>query len=182
MLAYCFINSFPILSVGDAYVLREQSDQDTDAFFQYYTDPEVGRYILASKPRTRLEALLEIQHGQNLFPNQQGFFWALAEKQTNRMIGAIGLYLNLTHHRAEICYDLARTHWRQGIMTQAMQRVIQYCFQELKLARLEAITVATNQASIGLLKKLGFEHEGTLKKSRFYNGDYHDVELFAAVA
>jgi ribosomal-protein-alanine N-acetyltransferase len=182
MIAYCFIDSFPILPVGESYILREQSDQDTDAFFNYYSDPEVGRYILASKPQTRLEALLEIQHGQNLFPNKQGFFWALAEKQTNRMIGAIGLYLNLTHHRAEICYDLARSHWRQGIMTEAMQSVMDYCFQELKLARLEAITIATNQASIGLLNKLGFTHEGTLKKSRYFNGDYHDVELYAALA
>ena len=97
------------------------------------------------------------------------------------MIGAIGLYMNNMHHRAEITYDLSRDYWRKGIMKKAIQAVINYAFTEMKLLRLEAVTRHDNNASIALLKKLKFVHEGTLRNYRYYNGKAWDIEMFAIV-
>lgn len=171
-------SSFPALDVDDQIVLREQTLEDTENFFRYYTDPDVGKYILASKPATLLDASREVQYCRNLFYSKNGMYWALARKSDNAMIGAIGLYINNLHHRAEITYDLSRDYWRKGIMKKAMRIVLQYAFHTMKLSRVEAVTRHDNQASLALLKSLGFAHEGRLKNYRYFDNQSWDIEMF----
>lgn len=170
---------FPTLDLDDQYLLREQMLEDTEAFFRYYTDPEVGQYILAAKPATLLEASKEVQYCRNLFYSKQGVYWAIAKKSDNEMIGAIGLYVNNTHHRAEITYDLAKEYWRNGITRKAILAVTQFVFKNMDIARIEAVTRHENSASMALLKSCGYTYEGTLKNYRYYNGKTWDVEMFA---
>jgi len=172
---------FPTLNINDTYVLREQTLEDTEAFFHYYTDPQVGQYILASKPRTLLEASQEVQYCRNLFYTQRGVFWTIAKKSDNTMIGAIGLYINNTHRRGEITYDLSRDYWRRGIMQKAIHAVVDYALHNMGLDRIEAVIHADNIASFNLLKKIGFMHEGTLRKYRYFDDKTWDVEMFSLV-
>lgn len=173
---------FPSFDLDEEYTLREQTLEDTEAFFDYYTDPKVGQYILASKPRTLLEASQEVQYCRNLFYSQNGIYWTIAKKSNNLMIGAIGLYINNTHRRGEITYDLSRKYWRQGIMQKAINKVVEYAFREIKLERIEAVTHCDNEASAQLLTKLNFTHEGTLRKYRYFNDRTWDVEMYAVVS
>jgi ribosomal-protein-alanine N-acetyltransferase len=170
---------FPVLDVDENFILREQTIEDTDAFYAYYTDPEVARYILASNPKNLAEASAEIHYCRSLFTYKRGIYWTLARKSDNYMIGAIGLYINNQHLRAEICYDLSRQYWNQGIMTKALQRIMQFCFNNIGINRIEAITLKDNNASIAILEKLGFRHEGCMKNYRYHNGRSHDIEMFA---
>lgn len=153
--------------------------KDTEAFFDYYTDPQVAQYILASNPRNLTEASAEVHYCRNLFKHKRGIYWSLARKEDDRMIGAVGLYINNHHYRAELCYDMARSYWKKGIMTKALQAVLELCFNQIGINRIEAITLNENVASMALLKKLGFVHEGALKNYRYFNGKSHDVEMFA---
>src|SRR3989338_856544 len=164
-----FQQPFPTLDLDDKYVLREQTLEDTEAFFRYYTDHDVGQYILASKPATLIDASKEVQYCRNLFYTKQGVYWTIAKKSDNQMIGAVGLYANNMHHRAEITYDLARDYWRQGIMQKALAAIVQHAFSHMGLSRIEAVIRPDNLASANLLKKLGFTHEGLLKNYRYYN-------------
>ena len=66
--------------------------------------------------------------------------------------------------RASIGYELARAAWRQGIMTEALDVIIAFGFRELNLNRIDAVVLPENKASILLLEKLGFSHEGLLKE------------------
>jgi len=170
---------FPTLDIDQDFFLREQMIEDTEAFFDYYTDPQVAQYILASKPKNLLEASTEIQYCRSLFKEKRGAYWSLARKNDDHMIGAIGLYINNQHYRAEICYDMARAYWNKGIMSKALNIVLEFCFNQIGINRIEAITLYDNKASIALLKKLGFTHEGALKNYRYYNGKSYTIEMFA---
>lgn len=170
---------FPALPLGDEYILREQCLEDAEAFYQYYTAPEVSSFILAKTPQSLKEAQEEVDYCQKLFKYRQGIYWAIARRSDNKMIGAVGYYFNNHHHRAELCYDLDQAYWRQGIMTQALRATMQHLFKFAGLHRIEAVTVTNNQPSINILKKLGFEHEGSLKNYRYYNNKPHDIEMFA---
>lgn len=169
---------FPILDLDDNFYLREQCLSDTAAFFEYYTDPKVAQYILASNPKNHAEASTEIQYCRDLFYQRHGIYWTIARKDNDRMIGAIGLYINNFHHRAEICYDLSRAYWRQGIMTRVIHRVLMYAFLHIGVNRMEALTMKENIASMGVLEKNGFAHEGQLRNYRYFQGRSHDVEMF----
>ncbi|EKD91865.1 MAG: acetyltransferase [uncultured bacterium] len=179
MITTFYQNAFPTIPLDENYILREQMLSDTEEFFRYYTDPDVGKYILASKPASLLEASHEVQHCRNLFYSKQGIYWTIAKKSDNKMIGAIGLYINNMHHRGEICYDLSRDYWRQGITAKAIMAVVDYAFKNMNILRIEAVTQKDNTASIALLKKLNFHHEGTLKKYRYYNNHAWDIEMFS---
>ena len=178
MLIQCYQQPLPQLRVNEDYILREQSLNDTDAFFRYYADPNVSKHILATIPTNIAQAQEEIQYCRHLFYLKRGMYWTIADAKTNEMIGAIGLYINNQHHRAEICYDLAMSHWRKGIMSAAMCTVINHCFQKMEIVRLEAVTIKANIPSIAILEKLGFKHEATLKNYRYFKDRPHTVELF----
>ena len=179
MINTLYNEKFPTLPIDENFTLREQMIEDSDAFFAYYTDPMVARYILASNPKNLAEASAEIHYCRSLFTYKRGIYWTLARKTDNYMIGAIGLYINNQHRRAEICYDLSREYWNQGIMSKALQRVVKFCFERIGLTRIEAITLKENIASIAILEKIGFTHEGCLQNYRYHNGRSHDIEMFA---
>lgn len=172
-------NPFPILEMDDGHYLREQSLNDTSAFYEYYSAPEVSRYILANIPKNLTDAMNEIHYCRNLFYQKSGVYWSIARKSDDRMIGAVGLYIHPHHNRAEICYDLHKDFWRQGIMKRAMRTVMNFAFEKLKLDRIEAVTIKENIASISILNSLGYLHEGTLHNYRQHNDKAHDIELFA---
>jgi ribosomal-protein-alanine N-acetyltransferase len=181
MILSFYQHPFPTIDLDDTYILREQTMEDTEAFFRYYTNPAVGQYILATKPATLLEASKEVQYCRNLFYSKQGIYWTIARKSDNEMIGAIGIYMNNTHHRGEITYDLSQDYWRQGIMQKTINAVVKHALTEMKLLRIEAVTRIENTASIELLKKCGFKHEGKLRNYRYYNDQVWDVDMFAII-
>jgi ribosomal-protein-alanine N-acetyltransferase len=169
---------FPSIDIDEEYYLREQKIEDTEAFFEYYSDPKVACYILAKTPKSLKEAQDEIEYCKKLFTYRHGLSWAIARKSDDRMIGAVGLYMNNHHHRAEICYDLHKDFWRKGITSKALLKVMEYMFRYGGLHRIEAITVKDNIPSINILKKIGFSFEGNLSNYRYYDNKPHNVEMY----
>lgn len=178
MISEFYTKPFPVLDLDKKFYLREQRPEDTPAFFEYYTDPEVARYILASNPKTMMDAQMEIEYCRKLFQNRHGIYWTIARRKDDQMIGAIGLYINNNHHRGEICYDLSRNYWRRGIMKMAIDRVVAFSFERIGLLRVEAVTVAANTSSRAILLKCGFVHEGALKSYRYFQNKAHDIEMY----
>ena len=171
---------FPAYDLNEDFFLREHIMDDSSAFYEYYAKPEVAQYILASTPRSEMEAESEIHYCRNLFKAGRGIYWTIARKSDNRMVGAIGLYTNNFHHRAEISYDLAPEYWGKGIMAMAVRAVCQIAFDG-DFQRIEAVTMPENTASIQLLLKCGFTHEGLMKKYKQYNNQSHDIEMFSLI-
>ncbi len=173
------IKTFPTIDLGKV-ILREKTNEDVADFFQYYTDPEVNLYILSDMPRNLDEARQELQYWRNVFYRNDGIYFAIATKDTNRLIGSIGLTnYNSYHNRIELSYDLAKEYWRQGITLAAIAAVTEYGFKELRVNRIEAFTATQNLASKNLLLKSGFALEGTLRQHRYHKYSYVDVFSFS---
>jgi [ribosomal protein S5]-alanine N-acetyltransferase len=79
-------------------------------------------------------------------------------------------------------YWIGETFSRRGYMTDALRTVVPYAFEHLRLHRLEAACLPTNEASIRLLRKCGFIEEGTARKYLKINGRWEDHLLFGLVA
>lgn len=179
MLTTLYTESFPVLSIDSDYCLRQPMESDAEILCAYHQEPEVGKYILASDPNSVVEARSELAYNKNLFKTRRGLFWSIANKDTDEMIGTVGLYINNFHHRAELCYDLAKDHWRKGIMTQALAAALNFCFEKAGFMRIEAVTVVENEASQGILKKLGFEFDSLMKNYRYYEGNFYNVNMYS---
>ena len=174
-------NNFPVIDLGD-YILREKTLEDAQDFHNYYTDPTVNKYIVSDIPRTLEESRDEVRYWMNVYYHNDGIYFAIARKDNNQLIGSIGITgINRIHNRAEVSYDLAKEYWNKGIMTKALNALVKYGFEVMKINRLEAFALKENIASRVLLEKCNFNFEGELKEHRRHNGVYKDIGIFSFV-
>lgn len=79
-------------------------------------------------------------------------------------------------------YWIGAPHAHRGYMSAAVRALIVYAFGALRLHRVEAACIPTNQPSIGLLEKCGFTREGYARRYLCINGVWHDHLLYARLA
>lgn len=104
--------------------------------------------------------------------------WAIADRDTDAVVGAISLRLVKAHRRAEAGYWVARDRWGQGLATEALRAVLQYGFETLELHRIEAHHFAGNPSSGRVMQKVGMQHEGRVRGAVFRHGVPRDLELY----
>jgi RimJ/RimL family protein N-acetyltransferase len=95
---------------------------------------------------------------------------------------SIGGIEDVHRYSAELGYWLAEPFWNQGIMTQAVKRIVEYAFAKLNLYRIYAEPYEGNDASVRVLEKAGFKYEGKLRTSVCKDGKLLDQLLYAVVA
>ena len=150
---------FPTLTT-ERLTLREVLADDADDVFAFRADAEVQRYNLIPM-RDRREALSLVRTMQGWYASRYAIQWGITLRDENRVLGLCGLHdWSRQHRRAAIGYDLLRSHWGQGIASEAMREVVRFGFEEMELNRLQALTIVENARSIRLLERLGFTREG----------------------
>ena len=106
--------------------------------------------------------------------------FVIALRETGKVIGTIGfMWVQQENRSAEVGYSLSRAYWNRGIMTEALQAVLQFGFETLNLNRIEAQHESDNPASGRVMEKAGMIHEGRLRQRVYNKGRYADVELYA---
>lgn len=169
----------PIFDIGE-FIIREENDYDIESFFEYYSNPEVNRHILCNIPKNIEEAKHDFYYWKNTYFRGDGAYFAIAKKDSDKMIGSIGLTgFNSYHKRIEISYDLSKNYWGQGIMSKALKKICDFGFREFKVNRIEANVVPSNWASRNLLINNKFILEGYLRQHRFHMGEFRDVVFFS---
>ena len=155
--------------------LRPSNDTDAESMFTVLSDPESMKYW-SDKPIKDLEAAVEVLN-KDLESDAQGnsMCWAVTLKGHDKMIGKCILFqFSQQNRRAEIGYLLNREYWRQGLMHQALEAVIDFAFNRLDFHRIEADVDTENTGSLGLLEKLGFKREGLFRERWFVYNEWQD--------
>lgn len=83
---------------------------------------------------------------------------------------------------ADVGYWIGAPFARQGYMTEALQLVVDFAFDELRLHRIAAACLPDNEASRGVLAKAGFREEGLARGYLNINGSFADHALFAILS
>ena len=79
-------------------------------------------------------------------------------------------------------YWVGRPHARRGYMSEGLVAVLPFVFEQLRLHRLEAACLPSNEASQGVLRRCGFTQEGYARQYLRINGHWADHLLFALLA
>jgi ribosomal-protein-alanine N-acetyltransferase len=168
---------FPSLTTP-RLLLRSIRLEDAEALFATFSDKEVMEFY-GHEPHHSLDDTREwIKQTLARYARQEAIRWGITLKGEDRVIGTCSFHhFGADFRRVETGYDLNRTYWGRGIMTEAMSAVLTYGFTDLHLHRVEAIIDIMNERSKGLLLKLGFTYEGNLRQ-RYALGDRFEDEHY----
>ena len=159
-------------------ILREIMPEDASALYQIYANDEVTRYYDLTTMQDIEEAAELIDFFDDRFETESMIRWGITRKTDDIIIGTCG-YVLFHRHRGELGYDLLRSEWGQGIMTEAIDAIVEFGFSDAELHRIEAMVMVENHASARLLTKLGFTEEGTLRDYDYFKEQFHDMRCFA---
>jgi RimJ/RimL family protein N-acetyltransferase len=81
--------------------------------------------------------------------------YAIERRPAHEFVGTISLRFADAAPIGEIGYWIGRAFQRRGYATEAVDRVLRYAFEVLKLDEVRAATAAGNLPSINLLRKIG---------------------------
>jgi len=118
------------------------------------------------------------------FANGSGISFFIFENATGRLAGGItvGNIRQGASQSASIGYWMGERFAGRGLMVEALGLVIDHCFDTLRLHRLEAACIPSNNRSVRVLEKAGFRREGLLHSYLKINGAWQDHYLYALIA
>ncbi|SFH68259.1 Protein N-acetyltransferase, RimJ/RimL family [Pseudobutyrivibrio sp. OR37] len=142
--------------------IREYSEADLDDLFALYAQPHMTDYM---------EPLFEYQEEKEYERNYieyiyklYGFgMWLIFDRFTGKLIGRAGIEVRDTcdkENQAELGFAISTTRWRQGLAFEVCSKIVELAKEEYGLSSLIARCAPDNEASKGLLAKLGFEQVG----------------------
>ena len=97
--------------------------------------------------------------------------------------GNIGITLqeDVFEKSGELGYWLAEEYWRNGITTEAVQRICKEAFTAFDIVRIYAEPFECNAGSRGVLEKAGFTYEGTMRNGVYKNGKILSYCLYSVL-
>ncbi|HQE33471.1 MAG TPA: GNAT family N-acetyltransferase [Flavobacterium alvei] len=174
-------NPFPNLET-ERLLLRRVVNKDVEQIFALRSDKEVMKYIPRPLVKTKDDALAHITMIDEKIDTNEGINWAITLKNNDKLIGIIGLYrIQPEHFRAEIGYMLLPEYHGKGIVSEAINEVVNYGFDAIKLHSIEAIIDPKNFASEKVLQKNGFVKEAHLKENEYYEGRFLDTVIYSII-
>ncbi len=158
---------------------RPWADSDAEALFKYASDPDVGPRA-GWPPHQSVEESLKVI--REIFFN--GHTWALELKENGEPIGCMGYYacgesnIGISEEDAELGYWIAKPYWNQGLCTEALRAMIDWCFDKKGFQTLWADFFVDNPASGRVMEKCGFWDTGEMNwLSQLYRGGERPVKV-----
>ncbi len=147
-------------------ILRNWKETDLDDFYEYASVEGVGE--TAGWPTHTDKSVTKTILNQFIDEDE---VYALVLKENNKVIGSLGIHKRTMDEdykapiQREIGYVLSRTYWGNGLVAEAVKKVIGYAFENMKVDVLWCGHFSFNNRSRRVVEKCGF---------KFYaDGIYH---------
>lgn len=142
-------------------ILRSWREEDVHDFYEYASGEGVGEmagWRHHESLETSKEILKSFMADKNVF--------AVVFRDTDKVIGSVGLHYSWANEDPvyqslklkEIGYVLSKQYWGQGLMSEAVNAVISFCFDDQGLDALTVSYFTTNRQSRRVIEKCGFQY------------------------
>lgn len=172
---------------GNRIRLRAPKRDDMYLFTTWLNNPEVAQYISIILPfsieeeESWFDAMLKRpkeEHTLVIEARQS----ADNEEETWLPIGNIGFHtVDWRVRSAELGIVIGEnSYWDQGYGTEALRLMLKHGFETLNLQRIFLRVFESNPRAIRSFEKVGFVHEGRMRRAQYSGGKYLDV-LFMSI-
>jgi RimJ/RimL family protein N-acetyltransferase len=174
------LSPFPEIET-ERLLLRRMVTDDAEEILFLRSSDEVMKYIDRERTKSIADARAFLEKIDASIESNNGIMWGITLKETpGKLIGNIGYWrLVKEHYRAEVGYMLHPSFWKKGIMKEALLRVIDFGFNEMKLHSIEANINPGNYASAMLLESTGFIKEAYFKEDFYFDGEFRDTIIYS---
>ncbi|MGF6949976.1 ribosomal-protein-alanine N-acetyltransferase [Neobacillus sp. B4I6] len=126
------------------------------------------------------DALSWIEHHLDNFNANKSYEFAITDKESGELYGAIALSNNQKFNNGELAYWIGEKFWGNGYATEAAQTILNFAFEEKQYHKVFARYFNSNPASGKVMQKLGLKKEGILidhvrKENRFEDLVYFGI-------
>jgi ribosomal-protein-alanine N-acetyltransferase len=144
--------NFPELK-SERLILRNIENTDADLIHKLHSDPIVNKFV-GRDNSSNLERVQEyIIKMQNLIERNECIYWVIRLNENNDLIGSICLWnFDIENEIVEIGYEMLAEFQGKEIMTEAIKKVIDYTFGEVKAKIITAFPSSDNVNSVAILK------------------------------
>lgn len=167
----------------DRLILRRMTKKDAQDMYDYACLPEVTEYLLWH-PHSSLEhtrrylGYLEKDYRMGNF-----YDWGITLRDSGKLIGTCGFTaIDTVNLCGEVGYVLNPKYWGCGIAPEAVNEVMSFGFNELKLHRIEAKYIIGNDRSRAVMEKCGMRFEGVRRSSMLVKGHFRDIGVCAILS
>jgi len=174
--------TYPLRLTGTTVALREFRPDDVDDALAIVGDDRVTRWLsFDTRDRAATEAMLAgaIERAQ-LVPRTE-YYLAVTRLGDDQALGFARIGLAGVK-AGKLGYAIAADYWGHGYATDAARTLTTYVFTRLGLNRVSAAIGPDNEASIAVVKRLGFSYEGRLREHVFTNNAWRDSLLYSVLA
>ena len=173
------IQGFPVIET-ERLMLRESNDELMKKAATALSDREIMAFYGLHRQE---ELAVELERARIGMRTAYISFkiWYLIPKLSRRIIGFCGFHdWAFRHFRAELGYAISdQEDKQQGYMTEALDAVIRYGFEQMGLNRIAANIAPDNHPSLRIVEKMGFVREGYLRQHHYVDGKLHDAIAFS---
>ena len=139
-------------------VLRAWQESDAESLYKYAKDPSIGP-VAGWQPHASVEDSLNVIRTVFSAPET----YAVVLKSTGEPVGCAGIMFGEDSHidgihedEAEIGYWIGKPYWGQGLIPEAVNRLLQRCFDDLGLTAVWGVYFDGNTKSRRVMDKCGF--------------------------
>ena len=164
---------------GDRVRLRAVEPEDWEVFASWRHDTEMARLGHCIEfPASREMIKHWTTSGATTRPENDCFRFVI-ENQDDTLVGTINTHgCERRHGTFKYGIAIGREHRRKGYAADAIRILLRYFFFELGHQKVTVDVYAFNTTSITLHERLGFQHEGRLRRLIRSEGALHDVHVF----
>ncbi|WNR44102.1 GNAT family N-acetyltransferase [Paenibacillus roseipurpureus] len=161
---------------ADAAELTAMFKRNRDFFEKHSPKPPEAYYT----EEHQLQAILKSKEDRDA---DKRYSFVICLEEDGRIFGQIGLNFVMRGalQSCMIGYNLDQAYNGRGYATEAVKRVAQYAFDELKFHRIVGEASPSNPGSIRVLEKAGFHKEGISRSNVKINGVWEDHQVLALI-
>lgn len=172
----------PQIQHGSVF-LRPAEKDDVELFVRWLNDWRTGRTLGMRAPLSKgmeekwVERLIEEQ-------GKEGYHFVICRLEDDRPVGTVGIKdLNFIDGSAGLGISVGAEEDRgRGYGSDALRALLRFAFDELRMVRIWLDVYDMNTGAQRVYERVGFVHEGTLRRAAYREGVHHDVHRMAILA
>lgn len=166
---------------SERLILRRFKESDAKEIYEGYVNQEDFLYYAHKEKRSLEEEINSLKSIDAKYENNNYYNWLITLKENNKIIGSINLKVDDYNESLEFNYAIDDRYKGNSYMTEALNLVKDYCFNELNVNRLYGGCEINNIGSKRVMEKCSFVYEGTLRNYLKLRDGYHDMHLYALI-